>query len=131
MERRRREGLRATRYQQRPGASAHLEDVAIGVLQPPRAVHLAILDGAGVHGGRAPSTLSKANVNDRPRSNRSIGPIIGGSIRGGRARIADATPGHAGHLRPGGLAPGLGRRQRITCVITPKIQVPCCPPPYM
>jgi hypothetical protein len=34
------------------GAAPHLEHVAVGVLQPSGAVHLAILDGAGVHGGR-------------------------------------------------------------------------------
>ena len=112
MERRRREGLRATRYQQRPGASAHLEDVAIGVLQPARAVHLAILDGAGVHGGRAPSTLSKANVNDRPRSNRSIRPIIGGSIRGVARASQMPHRDTRGTCDWAGLPRALGRRQR-------------------
>ena len=47
---------------------AYLEHVVVCVLEAAGTVHLAILDGAGVHGGRAPEYPPKANVNDRPRS---------------------------------------------------------------
>ena len=45
-------GARASERWQQRDATPHLEHVAVGVLQPSGAVHLAILDGAGVHGGR-------------------------------------------------------------------------------